>query len=218
VMKGGVVISESYTAGWNRENGHHEKIVPGYGLDKVFGVIQSVVEPDENNKVEIITTKEIPFIKKGTKIFGSIVKETYRTEGAKVLAKFNTGEPAITYMEYGKGKAVQIGTYLGIGVQREKNRANGELIAGLVEYCIKINRPSANKKIRIDVLQNDDRQMLIIQNLENKKLSGIIRIPEIKMKTFTEQFSKKKIKPQKEKGEKTLHIGMDPREVKVYIA
>lgn len=219
VMNGGVIISESYTGGWNRENGHHEKIVPGYGLDKLFAVRQSIVEPaDENGKVEIITSKEIPFIKKGTQVYGSIVKETYKPEGAKVLAKFKTGEPAITYAEYGKGKAVQIGSYLGIGVQREKRRTNGELIAGLVEYCIKINRPAANKKIRVDLLQNNDRQMLMVQNLENNKISGVLRIPGIKMKSFEEQFSKKKIKPLKEKGEKTLRIQLDPREVQVYIA
>ena len=219
VRNGGVLISESYTAGWNRENGHHEKIIPGYGLHKVFGIRQMAVEPaDEEGKVKIITSKEIPFIKKGTIIYGSLVKETFKTEGAKVLAEFENGEPAITYNEYGKGKAVQIGSYTGLVYQREKTKSNGELISGLVEYCTKIRRPETNKKIRIDVLEKDGQQMVIIQNLEKKNQAAEINIPGIKSKTFVEQFSGKKVKPQKQKGKASLSIKLAPREVQVYIA
>ena len=56
VKSGGVIIGEAYFAGWNAEHGHHEKIVPGYGLHKVFKVRQGVVEPAEKNvinKIEI---------------------------------------------------------------------------------------------------------------------------------------------------------------------
>ena len=219
VRNGGVLISESYTAGWNRENGHHEKIIPGYGLHKVFGIRQMAVEPaDEEGKVKIITSKEIPFIKKGTIIYGSLVKETFKTEGAKVLAEFENGEPAITYNEYGKGKAVQIGSYTGLVYQREKTKSNGELISGLVEYCTKIRRPETNKKIRIDVLEKDGQQMVIIQNLEKKNQAAEINIPGIKSKTFVEQFTAKKVKPQKQKGKASLSIKLAPREVQVYIA
>jgi beta-galactosidase len=217
VKDGGVLISESYTAGWNREKGHHEKIIPGYGLHKVFGVRQLIVEPsDEKGRIEIRTTREIPFIKKGTKVFGSIVKETFLTEGAKVLAKFNSGKPAITYNEYGKGKAVQIGTYLGLTYHRQKIKANSDLIAGLVEYCVKIERP-LSKNIRIDVLEKDKQQMLIIQNLEKKRISASITIPGLKTNKFTEQYSGKKLKLQKEKGKSILKVQMESREVLVYI-
>ncbi len=219
VRNGGVLISESYTAGWNRENGHHEKIVPGYGLHKVFGVRQMTAEPADNEgRVEIITSKEIPFIKKGTIVYGSFVKETFKTEGAKVLAKFQNGEPAITYNEYGKGKAIQAGSYLGLVYHRERIKSNGELISGLVEYCLKIKRPETNKKIRIDVLETDEKQMIIIQNLEKKNQAAQIKIPGEKPKTFVEQFSGRKIKPQKQKGEAGLNIKLAPQEVQVYIA
>ncbi len=116
VKSGGVIIGEAYFAGWNAEHGHHEKIVPGYGLHKVFKVRQGVVEPAEKNvvnkieieksvlstksnkkinnitgkdsfifdnnsidslsksQVEIQLLKNLPYIKKGEKVFGTIVK------------------------------------------------------------------------------------------------------------------------------------------------
>lgn len=219
VSKGGVLISESYTAGWNRETGHHEKIVPGYGLHKVFGVRQTVVEPaNEEGKVEIITTREIPLVKKGTKVYGTIIKETLHTEGARVIAKFKSGEAAITCSEHGKGKAVQIGSYPGLVFHREKYKANGELISGLIEFCTKIKRPEANKKVRVDVLENEEKQMLIIQNLEKKSQSVTVKIPGLRIKTFTEQFSRKKIKPKKEKGNAILTLQLKAQEVRVYVS
>ncbi len=216
VRGGGVLISESYTAAWNREKGHHEKIVPGYGLHKVFGVRQAVVEPaDENNKVEIIASEDLLFIKKGASVTGSIVKETFAVEGAKVLAEFSSGEPAVTCYGFGKGKAVVIGSYLGLVYHRDKVKSNGEMIAGLVEYCIKIKRPESNKKVRVDILRKDEREMLIIQNLENSEQSAGINIPDLKAKEFTEQFSKNKVKLQK--GEYQLNLKLGAREVQVYI-
>ncbi len=219
VRNGGVLISESYTAAWNREKGRHEKIVPGYGLHKVFGARQSIVEPaDEENRVEIVTVKDMPFIKKGTSVIGSIIKETFKTEGAEILAEFKTGEPAITYFEYGRGKAVQIGSYLGLVYHRSQVKSNGELIAGLVEYCIKIKKPETNKKVRVDLLSKDDQEMLIIQNLENKSQLVQINFSGIKAKAFTEQFTGKKVKLQKEEGKYHLNIKLDAREVQVYLA
>ncbi len=219
VRDGGVLISESYTAAWNREKGHHEKIVPGYGLYKVFGVRQEAVEPaDEKGNVEIITSKDLPLIKKGSSVNGSIIKETFKTDGAKVLAEFASGEPAVTYFEYGKGKAVQIGTYLGLVYHREKTTSNGELIAGLVEYCVKIKRPEASGKVRIDILKNDEQEMLIVQNLENKPRTVMVKLYGINGKTYTEQFSGKKVKPRKEKGDYQLNLKLGAREVQVYIA
>ena len=219
VRDGGVLISESYTAAWNREKGHHEKIVPGYGLHKIFGVKQTVVEPaDKENKVEIITVKDLPFVKKGSSVTGAIIKETFSAEGAKVLAEFSTGEPAITYAEYGKGKAVQIGSYLGLVYHREKTKTNGELIAGLVEYCTKIQRPEANKKVRVDLLKKNEAEMLIVQNLEDRPETVMIKLTGNKARSFTEQFSGKKVKLQKEKGEYQLSLKLGAREVQVYIA
>jgi beta-galactosidase len=217
VKNGGVLICESYTAGWNIENGHHEKVIPGYGLDKVFQVEQGTVEPvNAGSYEEIILTKDFSFIKKGAKIFGSIVKETFFLKGAKVLAKFKSGEPAITYSEYGKGKAIQIGSYVGLVFHRERIKSNGNLIAGLVEHFADIKKPETDKKVRVDILTKDNDRMLIVQNLEKKKVQSAIKLPLQEAKTFTEQFTGKKTKSIKLKEKTTLSLELKSREVKVY--
>lgn len=219
VAKGGILISESFTAGWNKENGHHEKIVPGYDLHKVFKVKQNTIEPaDENGLVEIQTAKDFPHIKKTAKIFGTIVKETFLLEGAKVLAKFKTGEPAITYSDYGKGKAIQIGSYIGLHFYRNKTVNNGKLIAGLVESFSNIKKPSCNKNVRVDLLENKSEAMLIVQNLEKKKCTAVIKLDLKGNKKFKEQFTGKLLKPTKNKGADTLTLDLKAGEVKVYCA
>jgi beta-galactosidase len=45
VAAGGTLIGEAYFGGWHKEEGRHHTTIPGYGLDKVFGVRQKNAEP-----------------------------------------------------------------------------------------------------------------------------------------------------------------------------
>lgn len=220
VENGGVLISESYTAGWNIENGHHEKTVPGYELDKIFKLKQTVVEPAINGEVLIKMEKDLPFIKKDSVVHGAIVKETFFNMGAQVLGSFDTHEAAITSANYGKGKAIQLGSYIAMVYHRNNIENNGNLIAGLVEFASNIHRPmiSDHKKVRVDVLSSNEDKMLIIQNLEESKQNVTIKIPGEKFKLLTEQFSGEKVKAANIGMGVELKIKLHPREVRVYRA
>ena len=218
VKNGGVLISESYTAGWNIEKGHHEKVIPGYGLDKIFKVRQSVVEPVADGNIKIVLNKELPYLKKGSEIIGTIVKETFFNSDASVIASFDSGEPAIFISRFGKGKAIQIGSYIGLKYHREKIENNGNLIAGLIESAVKVSRPliTDNKKVRVDVLSNQKENLVIIQNLENKNLNVTVQVPGERFVMLDEQFSGEKIKCNKIKSGTEFKLKLNPREVKVY--
>jgi beta-galactosidase len=218
VSGGGVLIGEAYFAGWNAEHGHHEKIIPGYGLDKVFKIKQGTVGPVSaaDNSAEIKLIRDLPYIKKQTKVFGSIVKETFFVEGAKILAKFKSGEPAITYSDYGKGKAIQIGTYLGLGFYNDGIESNGELIASLAEHFADIKKSVSNKKVRVDLLERNKNAMLIIQNLDDKKNYATVKLLLQEAKTFTELFTGEKIRSVKQKGKIVISLELKKKEVKVY--
>ena len=220
VKNGGVLITESYTAGWNIEKGHHEKVVPGYGLDKIFKVKQDVVEPAIEGKINIILEKELPYLKKGSEIFGTNVNETFFNNGAAVLASFDSGKPAIFVSKFGKGKAIQIGSYVGLKFHRDKFETNGNLIAGLVEYTVTISRPiiTDNKKVRIDVLSNEKEKLVIVQNLESKNVNVTVQLPGESFILMDEQFSREKINCNKIKSGVEFKLKLDPREVKVYRA
>lgn len=220
VKNGGVLITESYTAGWNIEKGHHEKVVPGYSLNEVFKVKQAIVDPAEGGKVNIRVDKDIPYLKKGSEVIGTIVKETFINNGASVIASFDSGEPAIFISKFGKGKAIQIGSYIGLKFHREKNENNGNLIAGLVESTVKISKPiiTENKKIRVDVLTNRNEKLVIVQNLESKKVDITVQIQGEKIVSLEEQFSEEKVKCNRIKSGVYFKLKLNPREVKVYRA
>ncbi|MGE5846018.1 MAG: beta-galactosidase [Ignavibacteria bacterium] len=260
VKNGGVLIGESYFAGWNKEHGHHEKIVPGYGLHKVFKARQGVVQPANknniiniqifkdrsdkkeeakitdsyetelfriksgaieslfNSKVEIEILKDLPYIKKGSKVSGVIVKETLITEGAEILARFDTGEPAITTADYGKGKAILIGSYIGLHYYYCNNEANGNLIAGLVEMNSNIIRPAAagSEKIRIDCLARKNELMVIVHNLSSQSQNAFMKFPSKKPRLLKEQFTGEKLEINADTSGGGTEIKLDPKEVKIF--
>lgn len=149
VEKGGLLISESYTAGWNIEHGHHEKIIPGYGLDKIFQVKQGTIDPaDSIEGSELILSEDFTLIKKGEKIKGKFVKERFLLNGAKAIAEFNDGSTAAAISKFGKGKAIVIGSYVGLSVSRDNSIANSKFIASLVDKFGDVSKPKIenNKK------------------------------------------------------------------------
>ncbi len=217
IYKGGILISECFTAGWNREGGHHETMIPGYNLYNVFKVKQNTSEPaDVNGIVEIKTTKALPYLEKGSILYGSIVKESYSLEGAKVLATFNSGEPAITYAAHGKGSAIQIGSYIGLHFYKYQNESNANLITSIVQQFSKIRKPACNKKVRVDLVERKSKSMIIIKNLEKKRCATTIKLELKSENELEEQFTGEKIKPRKSRGAKTLTLNLKADEVKVY--
>jgi beta-galactosidase len=220
VKYGGVLIGESYFAGWNLEQGHHEKIVPGYGLHKVFQARQAVVDPaDANGEAEIIIERDLPFIQKGEMVKGALVKETFFLESADVLARFSTGEPAITLAGYGKGKAILIGSYIGLPFHRKKYVTNGELIASLVEMTCKIERPIVigDLKVRVDLLTDPAGQiMMILQNLEQRNIEVSITVPLNNIDSLTEQFSGEALMMSSLQDRSITTVALAPKEVKIY--
>jgi beta-galactosidase len=262
VKNGGVLIGEAYFAGWNAEHGHHEKIVPGYGLHKIFKVRQGVIEPANKNelsklklekdlsfkreginindnvteeiykinnnsietlsnrKVGIQLIKDLPYVKKGSKVSGTIVKETFINEGAEIIAQFDTGEPAIVAADYGRGKAILIGSYLGLFYYNNNDKLNKDLIASLVEMSSEIARPkvSGETKIRVDILNNKKESMLIIHNLTSETVVSTINIPQKINKILEEQFTGEKLGVISSGNKSISEIKLNPKEVKVFFA
>ncbi|NIV98122.1 hypothetical protein GWN26_02790, partial [Candidatus Saccharibacteria bacterium] len=221
VEAGGVLIGEAYFAGWNVEQGHHEKIVPGYGLHEVFQTRQGLVEPVIGENTEIELLENLPYLHKGSVVKGSLVRESFFIEGARVLACHSNGQPAVTCAEYGKGKAILIGSYIGLPFHRQKCNQNANLIAGLVEYAMPISRPrvEGNAKVRIDILTGLKNQtMIIVQNLENRSAEITAHLPFKINNKLKEQFSSEilsSIELSAGKGSK-ISMQLTAKEVKVY--
>jgi beta-galactosidase len=95
VSAGGRVLAEARTA-WNNERGWATPVIPGGGLDRVFGCREVEVRPRKKTSVRL----KWPGVPAqpggaGTEFGGAIYEETLRvtTPGAQVVGSFQDGAP-----------------------------------------------------------------------------------------------------------------------------
>jgi beta-galactosidase GanA len=220
VRGGGVLIGESYFGGWNAECGQHNMIVPGYGLHRVFKARQGVVAPaDEDGMVTLSTTIDLPHLSKGAEVVGAIVEERLVPEGADVLAKFASGHPAITSARHGDGRAILIGSYIGLAYHRGGSPTNGDLITSLVDANAAIERPrvAGGSAIRVDVLSNRRKEaMIILRNLEDRSVDDTISVPGVFGRSMVEQCTGERVTVLRKQRRSEFAVSMQAGEVKVY--
>ncbi len=215
VQEGGLIISESYFAGWNLEQGHHQTIVPGYGFDRVFKIRQSLVRPvNSENGIFLFPKSGLRYIRGDCQIPCTLVAETFFTQGAEILASYDNGEPAITLASYGKGNAIYIGTYPGLNYHRTRDSGSADLITSMAQMAgIVYPDISDDKKVRVDTLSDKNgRKMMIIQNLECTGLSVHIDLKNSDNSSYREQFTGELL--QVEEGKFTIELAQ--KEVKVF--
>ncbi|MEM3373386.1 MAG: beta-galactosidase [Candidatus Anstonellales archaeon] len=221
IFNGGVFISEAYFGGWNIDDGHHEKIIPGYGFEEVFGVKQKIVHPALKPELtNIRTIIDLPGVEKGFIVNGLLVRETYFINTAEVIAVYDDGEPAIIINNFGKGKAIMMGSYIGMCLYRNGIINNAKLISSLVEYCALFTKPKLlnNSKVRVDnLVDSDGKIMLIIRNLSDEIVNDELLFKEYFERTFSELFDNSVINTINTSEGTILKIKLNPKEVKVYL-
>lgn len=145
VVAGGTLVSEAFFAGVCDTDGLHAAVVPGFGMDEVFGARDRLVmtassfnnaysarwssEDSDANFIRVDLTDGVPGMADGT-LSGYYFSEGLEPyDGTQVLARFEDGRPAAVSHTYGKGRAVLIGTLLGCAVQRGPGGANGRFLS-----------------------------------------------------------------------------------------
>lgn len=260
VEDGGVLISEAYLGGWNRDEGRHSTTIPGFGLHEVFRVRQANGEPasehqylslggvvrnegalsvrpginesgdgaayaqpvDVSNgigRVVIHLTEDLPGIEAGAQVQGTIIKETYFAEGAAVLAEYADGRAAVTKASYGKGTAIQIGSYVGLGYFRFKDENNAALIVGLVLDAADLRRPIVHGRahVRCDSLSDGEGgAMVILQNLEPRAVDVAVDVPDLSFDRASEVFDATELKAAKTAEGVSFSARLKAGEVRVY--
>jgi beta-galactosidase len=171
-------------------------------------------------QVEITLRRDLPGLQAGQKAYGALVREVFDVDGAEVLATYSDGEAAVTAADYGEGKAILIGSYVGLPYQRLGYPANGALIAGLVAWATDIVRPEVvgGARVRVDVLTGTDGAMILIQNLEQQPCSAAVRLAESLEGEFHELFSDERLRIRPDADGSLFLVDLQPAEVKVYRA
>lgn len=223
VERGGVIVSEAYTGAWNLEEGHHSTVVPGGGLEAVFGVRQhSVVPPpaDAESRVMLETARTIGDLPEGYTADGSLVEERLTVEDAEVVAHFDDGRPAITIGKFGKGKAVAFGSFLALPYARGTGDANGRLLAAIIDDVAALPHPttSSGERVRVDVLRNEGgRSMVTVQNLEDARVSCRIVVPGLSPAERKEMFSGEPLSCERAGDGASFSVTLAPHEVKAFL-
>lgn len=171
-------------------------------------------------QVEIVATQDLRYLREGEKAYGNLVKETFFVEGAEVLATYSDGEPAVTRNRYGKGQAILVGSYVALPFRRQGYAGSGALLASLVELAELGERPQAvGAPVRVDVLSTETGEhMVILQNLEERPVEAVVRVPVALDGETEEQFGQEALAWTPAGDGATATVRLEPREVRVYRA
>jgi beta-galactosidase len=131
VENGGTVVSEARLA-WNDERGFASEVIPGFGLDQVFGTREKIIRPAEHPLLTIQNAAALPGMSQGQTVPGDAYEEQLEPlGGAHVLAHFSDGQPAIISNSWGKGRAIFIGSFVALGYYQQTNQSAKHLFLSL---------------------------------------------------------------------------------------
>lgn len=133
VARGGAAVAEARLA-WNDARGFASPVIPGFGLDQVFGARETLIRPVEQPRLIIQPSARLEGLKAGDSVAAAGFEEDLQPQAqAQVLARFANGEAAIVQNSYGKGKAVLIGSFAGLAYDRRPDPSTAQLLVSLAQ-------------------------------------------------------------------------------------
>ncbi len=194
VSDGGTLIGEAWFGNLQRENSLHSQRVPGYGFDEVFGVVEGVNVPfsaaanlyasqfgvDTRGVGPLLTlTEPLGHLEPGAHAEGYLIEAPLHPSQASVLARWRSGEAAITDSRYGAGRALLCGTLLSTAAQHTPTAAS--LVAALARH-VGVESPMHPKwdgRLRVDVLERGGRRAICLTNTTGEPIHGTFRWGEL---------------------------------------
>ncbi len=166
VGNGGTLVAEART-GWNNERGYAADVIPGMGLDLVFGCKETDVQTVPGGRISLEWTgTEIPGIRPRDRIPGRAFEETLEPRGrqSRIVAHWSSGAPAAVTSTYGKGKTLALGTYIGAAYESLRDETARRLIAGLAEWAGVESPVSASTEVEVRLLESGKDTLMFVFN------------------------------------------------------
>ena len=168
VVQGGTVVAEARLA-WNNERGFAGPVIPGFGLDQIFGAREKVIRPEAEPQLVVQPAADLPRFKPGDSIAGAAFEEDLMVlPGAQVLARFPGGEVAMVEKAYGKGKAILVGSFAGLAYQRKHDRSTRELFLSLAQAAGVVPQVlvsgAGTSELEVRRLASADQQFVFVFN------------------------------------------------------
>ena len=164
VENGGTVVAEARLA-WNDARGIASDVIPGAGLDEVFGAREHLIRPADHPEMEIAPLPGLPGMAAREKVAAAgFEEELTPAESAQVLARFANGQPALVENSFGKGKAVLVGSFLALAYERQPEVSTKRLILALAEQA------GAAPEVRITGADPAKTEVRLLLNPEQQEL------------------------------------------------
>lgn len=195
VKQGGFVVAEARLA-WNDERGFAAQVIPGMGLDEVFGAQETSVKMSDKVAMKIMPNFH-PTMKgfnendtlKGAYFAESL--EPFKNSAAQVLALLDDGTPVIIASKFGNGETILIGTFLGMANHPTSDQKNNQFLMNLLGWT-KIVRPfttshdgKLDSPVEVRMQTNASGWLLFVINHSEHDEAVNIKINVNKDQTFT---------------------------------
>lgn len=164
VEGGGTVVAEARLA-WNDERGLAAGAIPGHGLDKVFGAREKVMRPVERAQIQPEGAWLSPPASAAGEAASALISgEGFEEDldplpGARVLARFASGAPAIVSNSFGKGRAVLIGSFVAAAYQRQPDTAPPE-VRRISDMFLRLASDSGVERIGVGAKEVEVRRLI----------------------------------------------------------
>ena len=135
VEDGGYAVAGARLA-WSNERGFASAIIPGIGLDKVFGARETLIRPVDRPQIAIDPSASLPGVADGQHVSGAAFEEDLEPySGARVLGRFEDGKPAVVENSFGKGKAILIGSFVPLAYDEHPDDSTRDFLISLAKLA-----------------------------------------------------------------------------------
>lgn len=168
IAEGGTAVAEARLA-WNNERGFASPVIPGFGLDQVFGARETLIRPEDETEMVLQDAAALPGFKSGDSFTGAAFEEDLQpVAGGKVLADFADGKPAMVEKSYGRGHAILIGSFAGLAYRRKHDPSTARLLLSLAEAAgvepeVKVSG-AGTEEVEVRRLVSGDQQFVFVFN------------------------------------------------------
>ncbi|MBK5260991.1 MAG: beta-galactosidase [Peptostreptococcaceae bacterium] len=194
VNNGGVLLSEAHLGAYNDNTGRHNYNMPGFGLDKKWGIKEietsttyrlKMPEKEEVN-LQVVSDvqkflkdfgttggKYVPIaMNNGTVLWGAFRFAKIQADDATALGYFTKDYPTIITKNIGKGKVYYCGTNIGEGSLKDESGFDKFLNSILSESGVKTELDANIKDVWVKALyENEKLNFIVIRNMDKEASS-----------------------------------------------
>jgi beta-galactosidase len=144
VHGGGALVTEA-RLGWNNERGRAAPTIPGMGLHEVVGCRETAAQTAAEGRTRLRwSATDLPGLTPGDLLPAKWFEESLEPLGpqARVVARFESGEPAAILSTFGRGRTLMLGSYVSAAYQARPSEAVERFYSSLLDWA-GVTRPVA---------------------------------------------------------------------------